>query len=107
MVVKIVQLDGYEVEAYGLDPAVYYNLRSGEKMDALDKKANQQQMQQKILKQLLESNSRIQAKREKYARKRKERDQLKLDQKKEKENKMAPKKVEPRLRSNTEQGKSQ
>ena len=107
MVVKIVQLDGYEVEAYGLDAAVYYNLRSGEKMDALDKKANQQQMQQKILKQLLESNSRIQAKREKYARKRKERDQLKLDQKKEKENKMAPKKVEPRLRSNTEQGKSQ
>jgi hypothetical protein len=40
MVVKIVQLDGYEVETYGLDPAVYYNLRSGEKMDALDKKAN-------------------------------------------------------------------
>jgi hypothetical protein len=40
MVVKIVQLDGYEVEEYGLDAAVYYNLRSGEKMDALDKQAN-------------------------------------------------------------------
>ena len=81
MLIKIVQLNQYQVYLFNLDPNSYHDLKYKNKMDQIDRKAIKQQIQNQVFDKMMLQNQMIVNKREKYAKARKERDAKKQQQK--------------------------